>query len=71
MLVTIYALTADDIRIMAFDRNADEAFMWLNIITLTFFLLELLLSSIGIVGYFNSFFFWLDLISTVSIILDI
>ena len=71
MVITLYALTGDDIRIISFEKKHDYAFMLLNIFTLTLFLLELLLSSIGISGYFNSFFFWLDFISTLSIVLDI
>jgi len=43
----------------------------LTSVSLVLFLIELLLSSIGKDGYFNSFFFWLDLISTVSLITDI
>jgi len=45
--------------------------MWLNILTLILFSIELILSSIGINGYLGSFFFWLDLLSTLSIITDI
>ena len=70
-LITIYALIGDDIRLLAFSKDADEVFMWLNIVTLTLFTIELILSSIGAKGYLGSFFFWLDLLSTVSIITDI
>lgn len=45
--------------------------MRLNIAAFSFFFIELTFSSIGIKGYFGSFFFWLDLLSTVSIIADI
>ena len=34
-------------------------------------MVELILSSIGKDDYFNSFFFWLDLISTLSLVTDI
>lgn len=70
-LVTIYALIGDDIRLLAFDKDADDVFMWLNIITLSLFTIELVLSSIGVKGYLGSFFFWLDFLSTISIITDI
>lgn len=70
-LVTIYALFGDDIRLLAFPRDADGTFTILNIIALALFLLELLIASVGKPDYFNSFFFWLDLISTLSIITDI
>ena len=71
MLITVYALIGDDVRILSFEKQDDVVFMWLNVITFTMFTLELLLSSIGIQGYFGSFFFVLDFISTVSIVLDI
>ena len=71
LLVTVYALIGDDIRILAFEKEADEVFIWLNVAALSLFSLELILSSIGMDKYFGSFFFWLDLISTLSIVLDI
>lgn len=71
LFVTIYALIGDDIRIMSFSKDQDVAFLWLNSIALLAFVIELTLSSIGVKEYFGSFFFWLDLLSTVSIITDI
>lgn len=69
--VTIYALTGDDIRKLAFDKRSDGTFQNSNIITITLLLLEIILSSIGIPNYFLSFLFWIDLISTMSIMMDI
>lgn len=43
----------------------------LNFISLVLFGIELILASIGKPDYFNSFFFWLDLVSTLSLITDI
>ena len=71
LLVTIYALIGDDIRILAFNKDHDDVFLALNIVALSLFLIELLFSSIGINDYFGSFFFWLDLLSTLSIVTDI
>lgn len=70
-MLTVYALFGDDIRLLFFVKESDDVFMTLNVITLVFFALELILSSIGIQNYFGGFFFWLDLISTISIITDI
>lgn len=70
-LVTLYALIGDDIKLLSFDKSADEVFMWLNIAAIILFTIELILSSIGTEKYFGSFFFWLDLISTISILTDI
>ncbi len=67
----MYALFADDIRVMAFRKDADIGFDIINIICLITFMTEIIISVIVREGYFLSFFFWLDLISTVSLILDI
>ena len=34
-------------------------------------MIELILASIGKEGYLNSFFYWLDLVSTLSLVTDI
>ena len=70
-LVTLYALLGDDIRLIATTQATDNIFVALTSVSLVLFLIELLLASIGKDGYFNSFFFWLDLISTVSLVTDI
>jgi hypothetical protein len=58
-------------RLYFFTKEDDNVFLTLNIITLLLFTMEVVLSSIGISSYFGNFFFWLDLISTISIITDI
>lgn len=68
---TIYALLGDDMRLFFFDKGSDPVFLTLNIITLLLFTSEIVLSSIGVSMYFGNFFFWLDLLSTVSLITDI
>ena len=70
-LFTIYALIGDDLRLLCTTEEADKVWYLIHFITLCVFIIELLLSSIGIKGYFGSFFFWLDLISSVSLITDI
>jgi hypothetical protein len=69
--VTVYALFGDDIRLAFFTKGADNYFFTLTSFSMVLFLLEIILSSIAIDGYFNSFYFWLDAISTVSLITDI
>ena len=71
MVVTLYSLFCDDIKLLFFEKNADHTFMILTSIALAFFLLEIILASIGKVGYLNSFYFWLDLLSTFSMVIDI
>lgn len=68
---TIYALFGDDLRLYFFTKDSDGVFLAFNIITLCLFSLEIILSSIGVKSYFGNFFFWLDFVSTVSIITDI
>ena len=70
-LVTLYALLGDDIRLLAFPKSLDDTFIKMTIASLFLFLIELTLASIGQPDYLGSFFFWLDLISTLSIITDI
>ena len=71
LLVTIYALFGDDMRLLAFMKAADGVFMILNCIALGLFTVEICLQTYAKPEYFNSFFFWLDIISTLSIVTDI
>lgn len=70
-LITIYALIADDIKLLSCDVSADKYFTGITIFSFFTFLIELIVASIGKPGYWLSFFFWLDLIATLSIITDI
>lgn len=69
--ITIYALFADDIRILTCPKTADIYFWGITTYVLVMFLLELLMSSLAIDGYLFGFYFWLDLIATISLISDI
>lgn len=70
-LVTIYALFGDDIKIAYFEKSADSTFDNLTFISLILFSIEITLNALSQENYFNSFYFWLDLISTISLITDI
>jgi len=70
-IVTIYALLGDDLKLLTTTKTADNTFTTLTSIALVLFMLELILASIGKEGYWNSFFFWLDLVSTLSLVTDI
>jgi len=70
-LVTAYALLGDDFRLLYAPIESDDTFTTLSIISLALFIVEIALSSIGIEHYFLSFFFWLDLMATGSMITDI
>ena len=70
-VITIYALLGDDIKLLVFPKGADDAFTVLTSASMILFMLEIILASIAKADYFNSFFFWLDLLSTLSLITDI
>lgn len=70
-LVTIYALFGDDIRLLAFGKQSDNVFYTMTAVAMFLFFVELVLNSIAKPDYFNSFYFWLDFVSTVSLITDI
>jgi len=56
---------------MAFAKKDDWDWMIATSIAMALFTIEIILASIGQDGYFASFYFWLDLLSTVSLITDI
>lgn len=70
-LVTLYALVGDDLKIIYGAKEYDNVFVNLTIISFFLFMLELIFSCFGYDKYILSFFFWLDLVSTASLITDI
>jgi len=70
-LVTLYALFGDDIKIAFFSKSADEAFNVITSIVLGIFVVEISINAWVQEGYLNSFYFWLDIVSTLSLITDI
>ena len=70
-IATIYALFFDDIRVLYIPKVVDDAFYSLTTIALLLFILEILFASLVKPGYWLSFFFILDFISTISLITDI
>jgi len=70
-LVTLYALFMDDIRVLALPIEADVILWGVTTGAFALFIIELLLSSFAIDGYLCGFYFWLDLIATISLISDI
>jgi len=70
-LLTIYALSGDDFRLWLTPVAADEYFdycVWSCIIVFT---IEVILSCLGKADYYPGFFFFLDVISTVTLVLDL
>jgi len=69
--MTVYALFGDDFRLAITYKGADPYFNVLTCIVLSCFAFEVILSSIAIPDYFLSLYFWLDLISTITMLSDI
>ena len=68
---TIYILFADDIKMIATKKSADNGFSIICCILMGIFFIELILSSLVQVDYFLTFYFWLDFVSLISMVLDI
>jgi class 3 adenylate cyclase len=69
--ITIWALIGDDIRLLSTSKPTD---MWFNVsalVCLFYFTSEIILSCIAKDDYVMGFFFWLDVISTASLVLDL
>lgn len=69
--LTVYALFGDDFRLLFTPKAADPIFDVITIISMAIFALEIIICGIGQVGYLGGFFFWLDLVSTMTLVLDI
>lgn len=70
-IVTIYSLFGSDVNALAFSITADTTFWVLSAIAFVLFTIEIIFASLAKDDYWMSFYFWLDLISTISIIMDI
>jgi hypothetical protein len=71
-IITFYALFFDDIRLVAFTKSDDDYFFAVTTSCLFFFSFEIVLASYSKKDeYWLSFFFWLDVVSTLSLIPDI
>ncbi|GMI46928.1 hypothetical protein TrCOL_g9065 [Triparma columacea] len=68
--LTVFALFGDDFRVGFFPPAADVMFFSLSLIAFFLFTFELVASAVAKKGYFLNFYFWLDLISTVSLLPD-
>jgi hypothetical protein len=70
-IITIYSLFGDDIRSVLFDASDDYKFYIMTSISFGFFVVEMVLQSFLREDYWLGFYFWLDLISTLSLLTDI
>lgn len=70
-ILTVYALVGDDFRLLCTNKPAD---LWFNVITivcLAVFTFEIVLSCLGKDDYILGFFMALDVVSTVTLVLDL
>eukprot|EP00929_Paragymnodinium_shiwhaense_P097127 TRINITY_DN58899_c0_g1_i1.p1 TRINITY_DN58899_c0_g1~~TRINITY_DN58899_c0_g1_i1.p1 ORF type:complete len:1235 (+),score=244.08 TRINITY_DN58899_c0_g1_i1:74-3778(+) len=70
-LLTVVALFGDDFRLAATHKDMDPLFDGITIICILVFGTEVVVMSLGRAGYFKSFFFYLDAISTVTMLIDV
>ena len=70
-VLTLYSLFSDDFRTAAFDARVDIYFDTVSLIVMGIFVVEIVLSCLVLDGYTLSFFFWLDVLSTATIIFDV
>lgn len=70
-MITVYSLFFDDLRALAFDPSADDTFYGITSFCMGAFLIEIFFAALVKDDYFLTFFFWLDIISTISMIPDI
>jgi len=71
IFVTLYALFGQDFGVLVTPASWQTAFDVINLISVASFLVEMILNFICDKDYRWDFFFWLDLISTASILLDL
>lgn len=70
-LVTMYALFGDDCRLALAPPSSDDVFYGLSTVALVLFTLELCANCFAKDDYIFRFYFWLDLVATLSLIPDI
>ncbi|CBZ53320.1 putative adenylyl cyclase [Neospora caninum Liverpool] len=70
-LNVFFALFGNDFQLAFFDKSADTAFQIGFIVSLVLFLAEMIVTILVDENYKWSFFFWLDVIATASLCLDV
>lgn len=70
-LLTIYALFFGDIKYLISDKSADTTFDVMTFLCMGVFTFEIIMSMLVKKHYTFSFFFWLDIVSTATLIFDL
>lgn len=71
MIITLYVLFLNDIKYAFLSPSLDSIFKIIDIFSLICFLVELILAIVFQDNYNLSFYFWLDLVSTISLVIEI
>jgi len=70
VIFTIFALFGDDIRLAFFTKEADEGFSVTMAIIMVIYTIEITLNALSEDNYLFSFYFFLDIISTITLLFD-
>ena len=70
-IVVLFSLFGDNIRLWATPKEADPYFFSGFILSFLLFGIEILVKTVVDEEFKYSFFFWLDIIATISLILDV
>jgi hypothetical protein len=70
-VITVYILFADDIKMICTTQEADDIFSAICVAIMSLFSIEFGLSCYAQKDYICGFYFWLDFISIISMLLDI
>ena len=71
LILSAWSLFCQDIQYSALDKHVDGLFTLMNEISFFVFFTEFMLSSLFESNFIGSFFFWVDLISMISVIPDV
>jgi len=71
LVLTIWALFGEDLKVRYAEQSADSSFEVFAVVLFIIFMMELVVNSLTQDGYFGSFFWWLDLIAALSMLLDV
>jgi hypothetical protein len=71
LIVIIFILIEEELKIIFTNKSSDLPFSIIILLFMILYITELILYSIFIKEYFLNFYFWLDIISIISILLDV
>jgi len=71
MILTIYALFGADLNQLVGNKDIDIPFGWFSLFVMVLFFLEVVITSLGKLGYFLGAYFWLDMLAAISLLGDV